>query len=414
MPAYLAGASAKVVPAPVSSRARVELATRSGASAPPTSTSGRIAPHPAKTSRSRCGSGRARPFGCWRAASRTRPVERARTERGPVQRVLEEALGCHRKRPPRRRLRAVEEPRASGAGPGGRYGRHHEQRATAAAPVCRARRARRKKRDAGAAARDGRLCGSRETGARQRSVASSRSGHWLLRRAGPGRWRCSAPRRPGIARGVLVGADRAVIERAPRSSGGVPRPRIVGVHEEGGIRAPGKKEIGWWCLSTHLPALPEYGKPTASEGAAQLAWIDEATDLVKAGFADALGTGPVSKAAIASSGVPGADIFRGHTEHLGARLGASEVIMAFAGGALITALVTTHLAIANVLGAITREGVASSAFWLARLVDALLSTSPPRGRGARRGTARTKTRRTARRRTPLAGLTTTRSRAASE
>lgn len=183
------------------------------------------------------------------------------------------------------------------------------------------------------------------------------------------------------ARSVLVG-DRAVIERAAKLRG-VPRSRIVGVHDEGGIRALGKKEIGWWEPSTHLPALPEYGKPTASEGAAQLAWIDEATDLVKAGLADALVTGPVSKAAIASSGVPGADIFRGHTEHLGARLGASEVIMAFAGEALITALVTTHLAIANVPGAITREGVASSAFWLARLVDALRS-KPAKGKGSKK------------------------------
>ena len=173
----------------------------------------------------------------------------------------------------------------------------------------------------------------------------------------------------GEARSVLVG-DRAVIDRAAKLRG-VSRSRIVGVHDAAGVRALRKKEIGWWEPSTPLAALPAYGKPTAADGAAQLAWIDEATDLVKDGIADALVTGPVSKAAIAGSGVPGADIFRGHTEHLGARLGASEVIMAFAGEALITALVTTHLALANVPGAITREGVASSTFWLARLVEAL-------------------------------------------
>lgn len=45
--------------------------------------------------------------------------------------------------------------------------------------------------------------------------------------------------------------------------------------------------------------------------------------------------------------------------------------MAFAGEALITALVTTHLAIADVPAAITKEGVAASAYWLVRLVQAL-------------------------------------------
>ncbi|MFO0593424.1 MAG: 4-hydroxythreonine-4-phosphate dehydrogenase PdxA [Polyangiaceae bacterium] len=174
------------------------------------------------------------------------------------------------------------------------------------------------------------------------------------------------------ARAVLVG-DRAVIERAAKLRG-VSRSRIVAVHDEGGVRALTKKEIGWWEPSTHLPTLPEYGKPGQPEGSAQLAWVNEATDLVTSGVADALVTGPVSKAAIATSGVLGAEDFRGHTEHLGARLGASEVIMAFAGDALITALVTTHLAIANVPSAITREGVAASTYWLARLVGALRKT----------------------------------------
>ena len=180
----------------------------------------------------------------------------------------------------------------------------------------------------------------------------------------------------GEARSVLVG-DRAVIDRAAELRG-VPRSRIVGVHDAEGVRALRKKEIGWWEPSAPLGTISEIGRPSARDGAAQLAWVDEATDLVTTGVADALVTGPVSKAAIASSGVPGAEVFRGHTEHLGARLGAREVIMAFAGDALITALVTTHLALANVPAAITPESVASSAYWLARLVGAL-RTKPEKG-----------------------------------
>lgn len=173
----------------------------------------------------------------------------------------------------------------------------------------------------------------------------------------------------GDARAILAG-DRRVIERAAALRG-VDAARIVTVRDAGAARALEAGQIGWWAGSTSLREPPPFGEPAAEDGAAQLAWVDEATDLVRAGVAGALVTGPVSKAAIASSGAPGAASFRGHTEHLGARLGAEEVIMAFAGPELVTALVTTHLAIADVPRAITREGVAASTFWLAWLVLAL-------------------------------------------
>ena len=183
-----------------------------------------------------------------------------------------------------------------------------------------------------------------------------------------------AARTRGVAHCILVG-DRAVIERAAKLRR-VALSKIVPVSDEHGARALAPSEIGWWSGSTALAEPPPYGVPTAEGGAAQLAWVDEATDLVRAGIADALVTGPVSKAAIASSGAPGAEAFRGHTEHLGARLGADEVIMAFAGNELVTALVTTHLAIADVPRAITREGVAASTFWLACLLADLGKERP--------------------------------------
>lgn len=106
------------------------------------------------------------------------------------------------------------------------------------------------------------------------------------------------------------------------------------------------------------------GKPTRASGAAQLGWIDAATDLVQAGLADALVTGPVSKDVIARSGAgPKAAKFLGHTEHLAERLGAPEVTMAFWSEKLTTSLVTTHLAIANVPRAITPAAVARAVFW---------------------------------------------------
>ena len=138
--------------------------------------------------------------------------------------------------------------------------------------------------------------------------------------------------------------------------------------------------IGVLTGSTQLDTPTPFGAPDAAAGAAELAWIDEATDLVRSGAARALCTGPVSKHAIATSGAPGSQGFRGHTEHLAARLGAAEVVMAFSSKQLTTALVTTHLPIAAVPAAITPEAVAVSIFWLASLLHAL---AKPRARRPR-------------------------------
>jgi len=124
------------------------------------------------------------------------------------------------------------------------------------------------------------------------------------------------------------------------------------------------------------------GRPGRAAGAAQLAWVDAATDLVAHGDADALVTGPVSKDAIARSGARGAHGFLGHTEHLAARLGAPEVTMAFHTDALTTSLVTTHLPLARVPSAIRPADVARAAYWTAWLVARLGA----RGPGAARST----------------------------
>jgi 4-hydroxythreonine-4-phosphate dehydrogenase len=117
------------------------------------------------------------------------------------------------------------------------------------------------------------------------------------------------------------------------------------------------------------------GRPGRPAGAAQLAWIDVATDLVRDGVADALVTGPVSKDAIARSS-PRARAFRGHTEHLAERLRAPEVTMAFWTERLTTSLVTTHLPLAEVPGALTPSAVARAIDWTARFVERLGHDEP--------------------------------------
>ena len=183
----------------------------------------------------------------------------------------------------------------------------------------------------------------------------------------------AAAKSPDV-RCVLV-CDEAVIRRAAairRVAGS----RLVLVADARQVRALAPRQIGVYSASTRLPAPPPWGKPDATAGAAQLAWIDEATDLVRAGVAAALVTGPVSKLAVATSGAPASERFRGHTEHLAERLGASEVVMAFSSPELTTALVTTHLPLARVPAAITPEAVCASAYRLAHLLRALGKRRP--------------------------------------
>ena len=174
------------------------------------------------------------------------------------------------------------------------------------------------------------------------------------------------------ARALQVDPGRLVRVRDPEQAW----PRVPG--------APGMKSRSAVPVLEPGPPLKAAerrpGHPGRAAGAAQLAWIDAAADLVAQGRADALVTGPVSKDAIARSGAKGSRGFLGHTEHLAARLAAPEVTMAFhtsyprkRGGAdsLTTSLVTTHLPLEAVARAIKPPAVARAAYWTAWLVDRL-------------------------------------------
>ncbi len=173
---------------------------------------------------------------------------------------------------------------------------------------------------------------------------------------------------------LLVGEER-VIRRAARRRR-VAQKRLVQVKQAADVRALPTGSCGVWLSSHPLEDAHVLGTPNRSAGVAQLAWIDQALDLVVTGACSALVTGPVSKEAIASSGAPGAQEFIGHTEHLARKLAAREVVMAFAGKRLLTALVTTHLPLAQVPEAVTREKVATTCFWLARLAQQLKGSQP--------------------------------------
>ncbi|MCK6554057.1 4-hydroxythreonine-4-phosphate dehydrogenase PdxA [Candidatus Binatia bacterium] len=104
------------------------------------------------------------------------------------------------------------------------------------------------------------------------------------------------------------------------------------------------------------PGLPSSPAARAACGAAAHAAIVEAARLVRTGQADALVTAPISKAHLAAAGhdVPG------HTELLARLAGAARVRMMMAGPRLRVVLVTIHIPLAAVPGALTVTGIYDS------------------------------------------------------
>ncbi|MAI94472.1 MAG: 4-hydroxythreonine-4-phosphate dehydrogenase PdxA [Halieaceae bacterium] len=82
-----------------------------------------------------------------------------------------------------------------------------------------------------------------------------------------------------------------------------------------------------------------------------LAQLDLTMALCQAGETAAMVTAPVQKSVINDAGIP----FLGHTEYLAAATNTPHVVMMLASGDLRVALTTTHLPLADVPSAITRE-----------------------------------------------------------
>jgi 4-hydroxythreonine-4-phosphate dehydrogenase len=143
------------------------------------------------------------------------------------------------------------------------------------------------------------------------------------------------------ARIVVIGDRRALEARA--SARGL----------RAAFRAAGTDGAGLEVIDIALPAPVVPGTLDARNGRAVLACLDRAIDGCLGGEFAAMVTAPVHKGVINDAGVA----FTGHTEYLAERTGTKHVVMMLAGGGLRVALATTHLPLAAVPGAITREGL---------------------------------------------------------
>jgi 4-hydroxythreonine-4-phosphate dehydrogenase len=102
------------------------------------------------------------------------------------------------------------------------------------------------------------------------------------------------------------------------------------------------------------PRVP--GKLDPANSAYVLAVLDRAIDGCLRGEYQAMVTAPVQKSVINDAGIA----FTGHTEYLAERAKAPHVVMMLVGGGLRVALATTHLPLADVPRAITRDSLGAT------------------------------------------------------
>ncbi len=128
---------------------------------------------------------------------------------------------------------------------------------------------------------------------------------------------------------------------APRPGNGSAGPQAAHAHVAGTLRV------------LHMPtAVPVIAGTLDPRNAAYvMETLDRACDGCVSGEFAAMVTAPVQKSTIMDAGFA----FTGHTEYLAERTGAALPVMMLLSGALRVALVTTHLPLADVPRAITRE-----------------------------------------------------------
>jgi 4-hydroxythreonine-4-phosphate dehydrogenase len=120
------------------------------------------------------------------------------------------------------------------------------------------------------------------------------------------------------------------------------------------------------------PVIP--GRPDAANAASVIEMLAHAADACATGAFAALVTAPIQKSVLQDAGFT----FSGHTEFLAERTGTPRVVMLLVGGGLRVALVTTHLPLAAVSSAVTRDAVSETIAILAAALVRDFGIAAPR------------------------------------
>jgi 4-hydroxythreonine-4-phosphate dehydrogenase len=151
------------------------------------------------------------------------------------------------------------------------------------------------------------------------------------------------------SRPVVLGDEGILLDTIRRLKASVKINRIEKA-EEGVFR---RGQLNLISLTVLSPEEVPLGAPWSQGGAAAYRYIERGVQLAQRGNVDALVTAPISKEALNAAGYP----FPGHTELLAKMTGSRDEVMMLAGPRLRVALVTTHLSLRQVPGALTRERI---------------------------------------------------------
>ena len=149
------------------------------------------------------------------------------------------------------------------------------------------------------------------------------------------------------------------LELAPFSTGNTAK-----AHQPGKLR----------YIHVPLKEPSEAGQLNAANAGYVVATLGLAAELCRVGDASGLVTAPVQKSLINDAGIP----FSGHTEFFAEAFNAQQVVMLLAAGEFRIALATTHLPLAAVPGAITRETLAATLRVLAQDLSDKFGIPQPR------------------------------------
>jgi len=155
---------------------------------------------------------------------------------------------------------------------------------------------------------------------------------------------CLALAQRRFAARVVVLGDRDMLEARARQLG-------LDVRLSGPEAESSPDSIA--CLHVPLAVACRAGTLDRRNAPYVLALLERAVQGCLSGEFAALVTAPVHKGAINDAGIR----FSGHTEYLAERTGAGQVVMMLVGGGLRVALATTHLALKDVPGSLSREGL---------------------------------------------------------
>jgi 4-hydroxythreonine-4-phosphate dehydrogenase len=165
--------------------------------------------------------------------------------------------------------------------------------------------------------------------------------------AGVGPDACVAVAQTAWDADIVVAADAGLLA-ATADALGVPLAiEHYDSREASAAHRPGTLKV--MHIATARPVIA--GRPDTRNAAYVIAMLDRACDGCTNGEFAAMVTAPVQKSALMDAGYA----FTGHTEYLALQTRAAMPVMLLLSGQLRVALVTTHLALADVPHAVTRE-----------------------------------------------------------